>query len=801
MNNIILFGFAFTLVTHIVRAQDEAKIDSLNYAYRIATTDTTKALILIDISNEYKEINPDTSIQLCEKALALSKKNNYLKGKEQSTWRLASTHEKQKDMKKALDYYQENLSINEQLKDMINMRYTLKALGRIYRKQENYLLSLNYFKKSLNISKSLDDKRDIAYTSVMIGMNYRQLSKAIEAVNSLQEGLKAYEELENKDGIASTTMNIGNVYLDQKDYNIALGYYEKSLQLHQQLGDKHGVAIALNNLSLIYKHKKDYNKSLNLFHQSLKISEETGNRRMIGTTVYNIGNVYQNQQEYDLALKQYKRSLEIQKESDYKYGQANCMAQMAQVFKKKREYEKSLFYAEKSLEIAKEIENLIQVRASQTTLYEIYKGKEDYVNALKYYELAQITRDSLFNVDKSKAIANLEATAEVERKSKEITILNKNKELLEKDNELQKLEAERQRNAKLALKKQAEADRSLGLAQREQSLRKQDSLQTLARQKQLEAENLKVKEEQLEAENRVRTLEVLKEREAKEFQQYINVFILAGALVLLTFAYFIYRSRQKEVKIKEQLKLKQKEINLQNHQLKELNTLKDRIFSIIAHDLRSPINSLHGLLLLFEVKHDLTQEEMNKQISRVAKNMGSVSGLLNNLLYWAQSQMKGMSFNPVFLELKQYFQEGLQLFHEITQSKGIQTFIELNDDVPNAHADAEILRFLMRNLLNNAFKFSRENGKVIISAIQDNNSYVKIMVKDEGVGMNDATKQALFKDFVRSQKGTRSEKGTGLGLMLCKEFVEKSGGKIGVESTFGSGSTFWFTLPVAPNSA
>lgn len=245
----------------------------------------------------------------------------------------------------------------------------------------------------------------------------------------------------------------------------------------------------------------------------------------------------------------------------------------------------------------------------------------------------------------------------------------------------------------------------------------------------------------------------------------------------------------------EEVTTQKEEISQQNTQLLKLNDLKDRVFSIISHDLRSPINSLQGLLSIVGNEQVLSPQELQQYIIRLSENVKGVSGLLDNLLYWARSQMQGeLKLSPEKLDLSAIIQEVIALFAETAQVKKITTRVALGEDIPEVYADAEILRFVLRNLLNNAYKFSRQGGVVRLSA-QETPNQVKILIQDEGLGIDQQTQETLFKGFVKSRRGTQSEKGTGLGLMLCREFVELSKGQIGVESEEGQGSLFWFTLP------
>ncbi|MEO1655499.1 MAG: HAMP domain-containing sensor histidine kinase, partial [Bacteroidota bacterium] len=248
----------------------------------------------------------------------------------------------------------------------------------------------------------------------------------------------------------------------------------------------------------------------------------------------------------------------------------------------------------------------------------------------------------------------------------------------------------------------------------------------------------------------------------------------------------------------EEILSQKEEITIQNEQLHDLNAVKDRVFSIIAHDLRGPIITLLSLLKVFKEDEELDQAEIKQYMERVFRNVVGVADLLNNLLYWARSQMQGaLIISPQALALSDYLHEIVNLFAETAREKAIQTSIDSEDKLPKALVDPDILRFLLRNLLQNAYKFSNVKGKVSVKVNTTDKPQLKITVQDEGIGMEEAQQKALFKGFVNSRTGTGSEKGTGLGLMLCQEFVEQSGGSIGVESEVGKGSAFWITLPMA----
>lgn len=233
-----------------------------------------------------------------------------------------------------------------------------------------------------------------------------------------------------------------------------------------------------------------------------------------------------------------------------------------------------------------------------------------------------------------------------------------------------------------------------------------------------------------------------------------------------------------------------------NITLENLNATKDKLFSIIAHDLRSPFNHILSFseLLLDEADSIETKdlEHYSNVINSSAKN---TLVLLDNLLNWAKSQTGQLKVKPENQLLSNILQEIIELSKSSAENKNISlNYFDAQEII--VFADANMLKTILRNLISNAIKFTNPNGKIDIYALQKDN-YIEISVSDNGVGMNEETQNKLFNmDTNETTPGTAEEKGSGLGLVLCKEFVEKHGGKIWVESELGKGSVFKFTLPL-----
>jgi len=270
-----------------------------------------------------------------------------------------------------------------------------------------------------------------------------------------------------------------------------------------------------------------------------------------------------------------------------------------------------------------------------------------------------------------------------------------------------------------------------------------------------------------------------------------NILVVVTALtVILLFT--VYRSSRRRIRINKLLIEHQQEIKKRSQELEQLNQVKDKFLSIVSHDLRSPIKALSAILNLAEQKN-LTPEEFRQLTGELRKQFDNAHSFVSNLLDWALLQMDKLKIQPVKVELATVVEENLKMV-EAMQMKEIQ----LVNKVPSGFygvADPNMLNLILRNLLLNAIKFSEPGGKIEVACKDFDKHFVVISVKDHGVGISKDVQKLLFdKSSAYSSRGTANEKGTGLGLILCKEFVEKNGGKIWFESEEWTGSTFYFTI-------
>ena len=227
-------------------------------------------------------------------------------------------------------------------------------------------------------------------------------------------------------------------------------------------------------------------------------------------------------------------------------------------------------------------------------------------------------------------------------------------------------------------------------------------------------------------------------------------------------------------------------------QLTEVNYLKNRLFSVIAHDLKGPVYALHTLFKNMQ-RYDLPGDEIKTMLPEVVKDLGSTTNQMENLLQWVKSQMNEESVEPETLEMLRIVREVLQFLHLQVEAKRIRIRVLMEGPL-YVSGDREMVNLVLRNLVSNAIKFTPEEGEIILDAREDKYQ-IEIFVTDSGAGIRPDVIQRLSEGAHYTTRGTANEKGTGLGLMLVKVFLSRNGGRLNIRSESGKGSTFSFTLP------
>ena len=237
----------------------------------------------------------------------------------------------------------------------------------------------------------------------------------------------------------------------------------------------------------------------------------------------------------------------------------------------------------------------------------------------------------------------------------------------------------------------------------------------------------------------------------------------------------------------------QRRIEEQKKELLDLNRLKGKLLSIVSHDLRSPLGSLQGMLDLLSIG-SLTPEQMNKITTDLSEKIANTVDTMDNLLRWSMSQMNGLQVNFSLVNLNEIVNQTSRFLEAAVNKKDIMIINDVDKSI-KVVADNEMIKIIIRNIISNAIKFSPTHSRITIYTEQIENEEILVHIKDEGIGMDEREIDNLFNPHSHfSKPGTQNEKGSGLGLMLCKELVEKQGGVLLVKSKKGEGSIFSFTF-------
>ncbi|MDQ3552574.1 MAG: HAMP domain-containing histidine kinase, partial [Bacteroidota bacterium] len=293
----------------------------------------------------------------------------------------------------------------------------------------------------------------------------------------------------------------------------------------------------------------------------------------------------------------------------------------------------------------------------------------------------------------------------------------------------------------------------------------------------------------------------------------IDVYVFNQILAILFIYYGLYLLKKEitdyQVKINAKNKaLQQKNDNIvlqkneiglqasllqdQTEKLTELNNLKNKMFSVIAHDLKSPIYAMSNLFQQMQY-HNIPAEEVKSALPEISKDLNYTIGLLDNLLLWAKSQMEVNMVKPETLDLSVIIKDVCQLLRLQAQVKQVKLESKLEGPLL-VHADKEMINLVLRNIISNAIKYTDKNGTVTVGAHQQD-VFIEVYIKDTGMGISAEAMKKISENNYFTTKGTASEAGTGLGLILCKDFLNKNKGRMFIESQPGIGSTFSFTLP------
>lgn len=592
-----------------------------------------------------------------------------------------------------------------------------------------YDSAMFYFSKGLQLAKKYKFANQEARAYVGIGYVFDRLDNPKVAIENYKRAHKIFKSENSQKGLNQTNINLGSLYFDMAEYKIAESYFRQVLQSFQKMNDQPGIAYGCFIMGNASRKLNKDAAAYEYYMKSLIIREKAGDINGIALANFGLGELFLKQGKYREAQKVLVTAIKNNRLLNNKYQEVVALNSMSKVLIQLKQFNKAQKTAEEAYRDAKAIQSKGLTIDALDILIQIQKEISNYKKAFEYQSEAMVLNDSL----------------DLQKVKNDIIFTD--------------FESMRKENATLEKSKQVIVTRNL------------------------------------------------------TYKRALYIISSLLILVLLLLILYLRKIKQKS-KINDMLKLQSEEIRninqtlervneelqvqndltiSQNGELERINAVKNKFFSIVSHDLRSPIATLKMLFRTYFDGH-LTREEMNVLLKKLEENIFIAADFLDNLLEWSKSQLEGITVNPEILQVNKLILRNLQILN--TQIEEKRLIIENNIDA-NAifYADKNMINVVIRNLISNSIKFCNEGDSIIFNC-RIKSKTVIISIQDTGVGIYPEDKKKIFQLEHSVTEGTSGEKGHQIGLVLCKDMVEQNNGTIWFESSVDEGSTFFIEIPI-----
>lgn len=591
---------------------------------------------------------------------------------------------------------------------------------------------LVFGEKALALNKNYDNKKIQARTLYGIAWNYIVKSDYSKSLSYLYRALNIYETLTDSVGIAQSLNSIGVAFASNGDFEKGIHYTSQALDVSTKLNLKTQMVKALSNLGEMNLILKRVTKANEYYNKAIVINKSVGDQGITMNLYTGLGNAYSQNNEYDKAIYYYKQASALSKVLRRSINEGYISMQIANVYYHSM-LDSGVIQRSKFMSKSKH-ENLL------TAIEYLNYAKNIFVKQQSVYEIKEVYGD-LYTM--YKAIGKSDSALYYFELA---TVMNDSAKVLETANKMAKMESDK------------------------------------------------------EIKSRDARLEIAKLNESSSRRLSIIFAIIAISVAMaLIWSAAVLKNRKKMLIIlnEKNTTISQANIELDNlsKHLQETNATKDKFFSIIAHDLKSPFSGFINLTkFMSESIEEFSKIELVMSAKSLNKSATGLYKLLENLLEWSKIQRGITEFRPTEISAGELVEDNLMVLQDFATNKDIN-LINCIDKNIIIIVDYQMMNTLFRNLISNAIKFTQRHGRVEIEYQNSDEQHI-FLVKDTGIGMSPEIIEKLFKiDQKVSNEGTEGESSTGLGLLLCKEFVERHNGKIWVESQVNSGSTFYFSIP------
>lgn len=618
-------------------------------------------------------------------------------------------------------------------------------------------------------------------TAIKLGFKLLPLNEDLgECLAIAKESLLLAEELEFDRGIARLNYLIGICYSKLEKFDIAIEHYKVSEVYCEKVKDFKTIANIHNNIGICYEALGNYPESIKRYLQNIKYFEEQKDPFSASFGYSNMAMAYSRMGELDKALDFSLKSYNVCKELGGDLDVYFTAMFVGEVFEKLGETKKAVTYFQESYEISNRLEDKSYVGFISEKMGRLYSDKDKdaaykYLNQslaiVQELELLSSEVSTLNAIGRLNLIGNDLVTAD--------SILSMAYDKIDENTEKKNTIENYKLRSSLYSKKE-DFEKAF------KWFKSKDSLETETFKKdevnKIQAKyDLALREKEFNAEK-------LAQDQRIQSQKRIILYLVIGGIIFAVFSFITYKTQRTKIAYA-------KVIDKQATELKKSNNVKDRLFSIISHDLK---NSIFTTAEVFNLMKDKTigTDDFKELLPDLASNATNTSLMLTNLLNWSQSQMNSLKAAPVVFNIKDISKRKKDFYESYASDKGISIIDNVGDS--SVYADMDMIDIVMQNLIGNAVKFCEKGDKITLS-IEENMDTVTICVKDTGRGIPKEKIDDLFTESSFTTIGTEKEKGTGLGLIICKELVALNNGSIRVESVENEGSKFCVILPKSPS--
>lgn len=581
----------------------------------------------------------------------------------------------------------------------------------------------------------------------------------------------------------------------------ALHYSFEADSLAKVLGDLSGQSRALENIGWIYYRQGQWERSFEYSERAYDLAMQANDKLQAARLMNNMGALYYEQQNYQMAINQFKKGYELATNVNDLSTRIRSLNNMALNFVQINELDSAMTYARKSIELNENAGTPYLTSFAHRVIGDVYlvKGRYDSAQAIyqRSLDLAQAQNVKSFEAGVLHRLGNAYLLDGKFEQAENLLLYSI--DLCETNGFLDELS-----KSHLYLSQVYTQRDNLEKAFYHQSkyLILNDSLLNKSNRDRL-ALLQNMFQRNLD-ESELELLKVQNENQSYRLQtsRRYTLFFAVTAFLIAVLGVRLLLMNKKARQFNSNLIDQQKKIEEQNaelarqsEQLREMNETKNKLFSILGHDLRGPISQVKSVMDLVLAGH-LNQEEFEELLQVLNKDIESVNFTLNNTLKWSIAQMEGFQVRPTFFDLKEVVENSLMLLKASYKEKELSVFNHMGSKV-EVFADQDLIEVVIRNILNNASKFSNSNDSVTIYSETDKD-WVYWFVMDQGIGMTEEQVEILLSDsysITKSRLGTKNEKGSGLGIQLAKEFTRKCGGDITIDSHPGHGTKFCVRLP------